>query len=695
MPSLVEEALMHASSARAHYGQSVQWHAGRIGAAVGDALAQVEGVRRERSRRQAQIRDRHAGVSEQRTATVNEIEVVVAGADADQWATEYAKHWATSMSSRVAKRAAEAATSAAVVETDESGKKKGKGKKKPRKGKQVQEPEPEAPTEPTASETNAAIKAEQLVNWSPPSGAVAELRRAIASALPLDDAATVADATMSLVECYGVLDADETAKFLAWHVVATLRVDMQLLSERSMETQHEERLLLQRRRYLESRVPIETPAWQVLQQHLQSTSLAFRSSAWHPDAPAMDEKADDAAQRWDAAYAAGVKAQCDELGATVVTLWYSNERHAIYGSIVERIGSRVGKLVLTPIAEQYLVSLLSQYEAAKAMLQRRTTLYGSEADRAELDEVASEFERVCSAMNDLLSPLFERMCVADFADRKIVLIADATLFALPLEHLSVFASSASVVRDFSFSMRCRRVSRQDLGVETPACVVDPANDGQAEDEDKSLSAWFDRFVKESVAAAVATTGGAASSKKAKKSKKQKDGGDSKSDDHDGMTVVHGHDHSPAPGEWQQMLSSSSTFVFVGFGPLMVALGAPSNVAALDMSRLRTLLAIDNVCNERSSRRLAKLDKQPLASPYHTALLFSLRGAGCVVLNTHAVSVSVARHMVRVLWPSSSSATTAGVGEQVHRVWRSATNLLSDDDLSELRSFDRMNTIVVG
>ncbi|XP_071337384.1 cilia- and flagella-associated protein 46 isoform X2 [Trachinotus anak] len=99
----------------------------------------------------------------------------------------------------------------------------------------------------------------------------------------------------------------------------------------------------------------------------------------------------------------------------------------------------------------------------------------------------------------------------------------------------------------------------------------------------------------------------------------------------------GSEQMPSLSEMEQLLSRCSAFIYLGMERFMANI-PPAKLAALSLSECRIALLFDQVQNNTSFLRQSILDihksagQLALEKPLETALLLSLAGVGCVVLN---------------------------------------------------------------
>ncbi|XP_030603277.1 cilia- and flagella-associated protein 46 isoform X2 [Archocentrus centrarchus] len=99
----------------------------------------------------------------------------------------------------------------------------------------------------------------------------------------------------------------------------------------------------------------------------------------------------------------------------------------------------------------------------------------------------------------------------------------------------------------------------------------------------------------------------------------------------------GSKQTPSLSEMEQMLCRCSAFLYLGVEHFTANV-PPAKLAALSLSECRMALLFDQVHNKASVLHQSKRDMQQsagtfvLENPYETALLLSLSGVGCIVLN---------------------------------------------------------------
>uniref|UniRef100_A0A3B3Z3Q0 Uncharacterized protein n=2 Tax=Poecilia mexicana TaxID=48701 RepID=A0A3B3Z3Q0_9TELE len=93
---------------------------------------------------------------------------------------------------------------------------------------------------------------------------------------------------------------------------------------------------------------------------------------------------------------------------------------------------------------------------------------------------------------------------------------------------------------------------------------------------------------------------------------------------------------PSIFEMEQVLSKCSAFIYMGMDPLLVSI-PPAKVAAFNLTECRMALLFDRIQSKvkvlpSNNESQKSADLLTLENPLETALLLSLTGVGCIVLN---------------------------------------------------------------
>ncbi|KAM6916250.1 cilia- and flagella-associated protein 46 [Xenentodon cancila] len=221
----------------------------------------------------------------------------------------------------------------------------------------------------------------------------------------------------------------------------------------------------------------------------------------------------------------------------------------------------------------------------------------------------------------------------------VVVLADRNLLELPLESLSILREEAlnSVSRDFSLQLLYSRLHREKplkaegdnkkntkggketkgkedqnpaikavMGFNSHVDIVDPYNEG--------------RFGGTTLCFTVSEVLKTHSQHRTLK-----------------WEGFMGSKETPSLSEMEQMLCRCSAFMYVGMDPFVANI-SPAKLAALNLSECCMALLFDRVQNKVSALRQSNLERQKsvgqlaLEKPLETALLLSLGGVGCIILN---------------------------------------------------------------
>uniref|UniRef100_A0A8C3AXG8 Uncharacterized protein n=1 Tax=Cyclopterus lumpus TaxID=8103 RepID=A0A8C3AXG8_CYCLU len=144
----------------------------------------------------------------------------------------------------------------------------------------------------------------------------------------------------------------------------------------------------------------------------------------------------------------------------------------------------------------------------------------------------------------------------------------------------------------------------------------------------------------------------------------------------------GSRETPSLSELEQLLCRCSAFIYLGMERFMANI-PPTKLAAFNLSECRLALLFDLTQNSASIlrqsnrdmfKRAAQLD---LEEPLETALLLSLGGVGCIVLNQWHSSLQQNTHnMVKVL--DNLLRVRQISGQTVHALRRGDDQVLRDD-----------------
>ncbi|CAB1430488.1 unnamed protein product [Pleuronectes platessa] len=225
------------------------------------------------------------------------------------------------------------------------------------------------------------------------------------------------------------------------------------------------------------------------------------------------------------------------------------------------------------------------------------------------------------------------------AGEYLVLLADTKLLGLPLESLSILRkdSLSSVSRDFSLQLLHSRLNREqpdkvDNKKETKGSVPTKGKGDQGQSI-KVISPVDTRNLKYIVDPDnVGIFDGTSLSTRMKEILET----------HSNQLTYPwegfmGSKETPSPSEMEQLLCKSSAFIYLGKERFMINV-PPVKLAALNLSECRIALLFEQLLNNSSIHCNSILDTHrsggdfALEKPLETALLLSLCGVGCVVLN---------------------------------------------------------------
>ncbi|KAL0964286.1 hypothetical protein UPYG_G00321810 [Umbra pygmaea] len=143
--------------------------------------------------------------------------------------------------------------------------------------------------------------------------------------------------------------------------------------------------------------------------------------------------------------------------------------------------------------------------------------------------------------------------------------------------------------------------------------------------------------------------------------------------------VMGSEHTPSLSDFEQLLKNCGAFIFHGTERFLANI-PPSKIVALNLSECQMVILFDMVQNSASMLRQTKLDMQKsseqldLERPLETALLLTLSGVHCVLLNQ---------------WHSSSRRNTLNMDSVLNNLLRAG--LTSGQTVHALRKEKIQNT----
>ncbi|XP_035810814.2 cilia- and flagella-associated protein 46 isoform X2 [Amphiprion ocellaris] len=136
----------------------------------------------------------------------------------------------------------------------------------------------------------------------------------------------------------------------------------------------------------------------------------------------------------------------------------------------------------------------------------------------------------------------------------------------------------------------------------------------------------------------------------------------------------GSKHTPSVSEMEQVLCRCSAFIYLGMEHLMAKI-PPAKLAALNLSECHMALLFDRIQNNASilHQSMQKSAGQfALEDPMETALLLSLAGVGCIVLNQwHSSLQQNTQNMATVLDNILRARQTSGQAVYALRKWNTS------------------------
>uniref|UniRef100_A0A087XK97 Uncharacterized protein n=1 Tax=Poecilia formosa TaxID=48698 RepID=A0A087XK97_POEFO len=240
----------------------------------------------------------------------------------------------------------------------------------------------------------------------------------------------------------------------------------------------------------------------------------------------------------------------------------------------------------------------------------------------------------------------EEKCSLVDSGEHLVVLADRKLLELPLEALPLLQKEglASVSRDFSLQLFFSRLSREQ--------ILKVESDSKKETKTKGGKGAQKKGVKETpvnpVLPSYTFTMDTTNLKYIVDPYKEGQGEASSSSmlESNRLSVTYKVErhllstnkclHMLSIFEMEQVLSKCSAFIYMGMDPLLVSI-PPAKVAAFNLTECRMALLFDRIQSKvkvlpsnNESQKSAEL--LTLENPLETALLLSLTGVGCIVLN---------------------------------------------------------------
>ncbi|XP_029305800.1 cilia- and flagella-associated protein 46 isoform X3 [Cottoperca gobio] len=537
---------------------------------------------------------------------------------------------------------------------------------------------------------------------------LAQASKALAEAISLClqhklPSSILADASLNMLECHGQSDPAEAGQYLAlFQSCCTAAMMAEVLSSACAGTSVSQlsALLSLHRKLLLSQEESPSSMLNGVEDSLNSLSKAFSQLTIHPSHLNILAELPPNLKI--------LLLQHSEDGSDLFGAFYEMTKAPNQkGKTTQATGSLTcSKVAKVSVCPQALLSLRKQtrafgLETRHALLKQacwhsaECRLEDSEEHRVFLHTSAAEvlgphFREIVQDMEDYLNPLltqFDFSClrpqaapsvpemtkVRDKEDKGssaepgeyVVLLADRKLLELPLEALSVLQEEAlsSVSRDFSLQLLHSRLNREE-----PEQVVESDN----KKETKGGKGTKGRGDQSQAIKVIPVSHVLPSNTFPVDTRNLKYIVDHHNEGHFGTSlstrmkeILENHGQhlwegfmgskgTPSLSEIEQLLCRCSAFTYLGMERFM-AIIPPDKLAALNLSDCRLALLFDRVQNNASVLRQSSLDLHKsagqcdLEKPLETALLLSLGGVGCIVLNQWHSSLQQNTHnMVNVL-----------------------------------------------
>ncbi|XP_019625811.1 PREDICTED: cilia- and flagella-associated protein 46-like isoform X2 [Branchiostoma belcheri] len=299
----------------------------------------------------------------------------------------------------------------------------------------------------------------------------------------------------------------------------------------------------------------------------------------------------------------------------------------------------------------------TQYVQRMKMLQNidsdmRVVGKGSGDDSLEEWKLQERFLELVGQMEDYLKPIISQFdaIFSQTQDDYILLLADQWLMQLPLEALNILQNTgiSSLSRDFSLQMLYHRIHRE---AEDEDARKDPGKapksppKSQKGDKKPPKTAPIDRFI---------PPGCLPLDTSMVKYVVDPYEECSETEEHRPIQIfsdmtktypqltgrwegIMGDDHIPSLGEWENLMTEGSGFVFYGMERLACY---PSSIklATMNLQGCMLMMLLDHTQTNKSFRRQSKADVHKnatllsLEKHLETAMLLSLSGVGCVLTN---------------------------------------------------------------
>ena len=234
------------------------------------------------------------------------------------------------------------------------------------------------------------------------------------------------------------------------------------------------------------------------------------------------------------------------------------------------------------------------------------------------------FHGVCSAAHALLDPLL----VQGEDSPSVSLIVDLELQPVPWELLVECLNTVPTARNFSIHMLCSQLRDLDPsldGLQEVHFVCDPENEGSRQmGGESTLERGFAKLQEDGVAVMGRWKG------------------------------LSGVQQIPSLGQWQQLMTSNSIFLYLGYSPLLSYL-SPGEIAGIQLQGLKLAIMLDRSESSESLKRRLKADAEKrdreieMEGPFYSAAFLMSQGCRNILMtvypSTHEENLSFLRKMV--------------------------------------------------
>ncbi|KAM4729450.1 cilia- and flagella-associated protein 46 [Anableps anableps] len=542
-------------------------------------------------------------------------------------------------------------------------------------------------TSPRRAELQRKVKAQELL---------AEASKALSESISLClqhnlPSTILTEASLTMLECHGQSDPAVTGQYLAlYQSCCTVAMAAEFLSSACAvpAVSQLSALLSLHRNLLLSQEKRPRSKLKRLEEHLLHLSKAFSQLTISPNHLSILSEMPP--------------------NLMIFLLQHSDDGSELYGAFYETTKAPENQKAKTPqLAGPVTCSQVAKVSVcpqALVELREQTQVFGLENKHSVLEdessqletsekttrdtELALHFREIVDKMEDYLNPLLSQFDfsfsrsqttpppVSENEEKQIkdkcssyqvehgkhlMVLADRKLLELPLEALPLLQKAAltSVSRDFSLQLFFSRLNTK----ETQKAESDNKKKTKGGKGTKGKGAQ--RQAIKAVPASQVHTIAVDTSNLKYIVDPYKEGHYERSSQSSTMKVLEPHKQH-LPNLWKNLVSSKdrlslseveqilcrcSAFVYMGMDPLLTSI-PPAKVAALNLTECRMALLfewVQNKANVLQSKNERKKSAGPLENPLETALLLSLSGVGCIVLNQwHSTLQQKAYHFAAVL-----------------------------------------------